>query len=98
MNKTVNIKPNQTALDIAIQEYGSVEAVMDLCIANDIAISQILIVDDVLQVPTSVEEDITIKKYYETNKIIPGTAIKTVNTDEGFILFQQGLFQQGLFQ
>ena len=68
---------------------------MDLCIANDIAISQVLIVDDVLQVPTSAKEDITIQTYFRTKSLFSGTGFTAYF---GAVLFESNLFEEGLFE
>jgi len=73
---------NQTLLDIAIQEYGTIESVFELAIANDLSITDELATGTILLIPefsTLTNEPIITNKeilnYYKKNKIKPATAM-----------------------
>lgn len=75
---TINSQQNQTLLDIALQEYGSIEGVFDLMDANGYNVlstdpspyESIVLEGEVL--------DSAIYNYYKSNAIIPATGF----TDE----------------
>jgi len=66
----------QTLLDIALQMYGSAEAVFALAAANGISITDDLETGVRLQVPaTSPAMQRRVVEYYAVNNICPATAI-----------------------
>ncbi len=68
---TVMVKERQTLLDIALQTSGSVEAVMDLALANGLSITDELSDGRVLVTAGVAEE--TVVERYEINGIFPAT-------------------------
>lgn len=70
---TISIKPNQTFLDAVLMQCGTVEAAMQLAQANDCSITDDAAVDDALQVPVSLAEDIAAKNYLQQSGITIGT-------------------------
>lgn len=70
---TVTVLPNQTLSDIAIQEYGTEEAVFLLAQANSISPTDALLSGTVLQCPDRVF-DRQMQSYCKSNSISPATA------------------------
>ncbi len=68
---TVTVKERQTLLDIALQTSGSVEAVVDLALANGLSITDELSDGQVLV--TAGATDAAVVERYETNGIYPAT-------------------------
>ena len=95
MSKTITIQNNQSLLDIAIQEYGNVQAVIDLMTTNNVACTQLLVVGDVYEVPDSDYTNIEIKAYYDKKNIKPATGYNFIPATT---LFEAGLFAPGLFE
>lgn len=79
---TVTVIHNQNLLDITIQELGSIEALFELAMDNDIAITEDLKAGDqitVLQAPV----DLDIVTYYKKNNLKPATTVEIeVSTDK----------------
>jgi LysM repeat protein len=71
--KTVIVRNNQSLWDIAIQEYGTVEAVFDLAMANGLGITDILTAGQVLNVPESEYVNAEVVAYYRKNDLHPAT-------------------------
>jgi hypothetical protein len=70
---------NQSLLDIAVQMAGSVEAIFDLAVANDLSVTDNPETGRELIEALPVNRDIT--AYYASRNIRPATAV--VWTDEG---------------
>lgn len=68
---TVKVKDRQTLLDVALQTSGSVEAVMDLALANGLSITDELSDGQVLEVAEV--KDVAVVSRYEINSIFPAT-------------------------
>lgn len=83
MTKKVTIKSNQTQLDLSIQEYGTVEAVMEFMAANNVSITDALIVGNELNVIESTYTNLEVLNYYKQNSILPATT--TTQTVAGTI-------------
>lgn len=73
MTKTVTIKPHQTQLDLAVQEYGTMEALFSLLEANDESVTSVLGVGKKLVTPEA-ETDSDVLTYYKANTIEVATA------------------------
>lgn len=71
--ESVKILTFQNILDIAIQKYGSIEAMFDLAVANNIHITQDLIPGSALELP-SIEYKAEYANYFKFRKIEPATA------------------------
>jgi len=83
MTKTVNIKPYQTQLDISVQEYGTVEAVLDLMFANDLSLTEALSPGQELEVVTSTYTNFEVLQHFKANALFPAT--KKAQDASGFI-------------
>ncbi len=74
------VRPGQSLIDVAIQVYGSLEAMFDLCLDNqlemddDLATGQELLIRDVL--PDTADADIV--AYYQKKGIIVNSGLFTV--------------------
>ncbi len=73
----------QSLYDIAIQECGSVEAVIAIAILNDISVTDELQIGQLLQIPEPVNKPIA--DYYKSRNLKPATAgnLDLKNQDEG---------------
>lgn len=79
MKGFVKILPNQTLLDIAIQECGTAEAVAEIALANGLSVTEDLEPGMELKIPLVKKND-EILNYYKQNGIKPATA----NIDNAF--------------
>ena len=80
--KTIIALNNQSLFDIAIQEYGTIEAVFDLAMANNLGITYLLTAGQVLVIPSvsiitgkPVITNTEILGYYKKNDIKPATSM-----------------------
>lgn len=74
MNAYANLLPNQNILDIAIQQYGTVEACVAIAFANGKSITEDSIAGQELKLPTDAPANTDIQKYYTQNQLKPATA------------------------
>ncbi len=94
MSKVVVIQ-DQTLFDIAIQEYGSVEGVIQLAVDNDISITEVLSPGMALDI--SVEPiDVDIVSYYKAHGLKPATGRSELDVDclykgIGYMIIDQDL-------
>lgn len=77
---SVVVKQYQTLSDIAIQHYGSIEAVIYLAQVNNINPTDYIPPGTVLQCPDKVY-DKEMQNYCQNNRVSPATAIGKVDTD-----------------
>lgn len=68
----VTVMMNQTLADIAVQQYGTVEAMPLIASANDISLSEDLTKGQVLECPEK-EFDTYLERYVKSNNIKPAT-------------------------
>lgn len=66
---------NQTLLDIAIRHCGTVEAVADIAILNNISITDDLIPGQLIELPSKDYGSQEVVNFFEVNKIDPATAL-----------------------
>lgn len=66
------VRDRQTAIDIAMQHHGSADAVHDLCLLNDISITQELATGGYLQ--SAPVKNAYVVKIYSADEIIPVSA------------------------
>lgn len=78
----VRVLHNQSLFDIAIQEYGTIEAAFDLALANDMNVTDTLIPGQVLKIPVLRVEDRDIAQYFKSRKIYPSTALPLINESD----------------
>jgi len=95
LKNKINIKSNQTLLDISVQETGTVESVVDFVLENNVSITQVLIAGNEILVPVNAVNNVEILNYYKKENILPATGETYV---DGNVLFENGLFENGLFQ
>lgn len=69
----IKVKEGQTLMDIAIQEFGSLEASLDIARLNDISITEVPEVDTILVLPDRVYNR-TMQQYCKNNDVSPATA------------------------
>lgn len=70
----IKVLEGQSLLDIAIQEYGTVEAVIDIALVNYISPTEELEAGQELVLPDSTYKNIDIADYYTKKQIKPATA------------------------
>ena len=70
---TIKVQENQTLFDIALQEYGTAEAVFALAYANNISITDILQTDTELTLPTGIPINNNAAEYYKKNNVKPAS-------------------------
>lgn len=72
--RTVTVLNNQSLADLAIQECGTLEAVLELAIANGISVSDTLRPGQVLSIP-EVDGNDDAARYYKANALKPASAV-----------------------
>lgn len=75
MQVEVRISHNQSLLDIAIQEYGTIQAAFDLALANGLEVTDQLTPGMTLELPVSEYEDRDVAQYFKSRKIHPATGV-----------------------
>jgi hypothetical protein len=73
--KQITALNNQSLPDIAIRHCGTVEAVTDIAILNNISITQELIPGQLIQIPSKDYGNQEVVNYFAANKIEPATAL-----------------------
>lgn len=66
---------NQTVLDVAIRHCGTVEAVADITILNNISITDDLVPGQLIELPSKDYGNQEVINYFSANKIDPATAL-----------------------
>lgn len=67
----ITSKQGQWLGDIAVREAGSIEAIIEMSIADEIAVTEALTVGTPLATPTPIDR--RVMNYYKTNNIYPAT-------------------------
>lgn len=67
------VQAGQTLLDIAIQEYGTIEAAFMLAKANDLSITDTLQAGQVIEIPEMVYNSV-LAEYCQRNSVCPATS------------------------
>ena len=94
MNNVV-IHNHQTPLDLAIQNYGSVEGIVDLLLINNLSVTDTLEAGQQLQNSTELfNQDIV--TYYDNRAIRPATG-ENLEFDIS-LLFEAGIFTESIFE
>lgn len=86
----ITVLHNQTIFDIALQSFGSVEAVFDIALLNGISVTDILPVGLNLELPDADYGFREVVNYYKSNRIAPATA------DRDSYLLSDYIFSQTL--
>lgn len=73
-------RSQQSLIDLAIQEYGSIEGLIDLAIRNGKSITDLLTIGESLQIgsPTNAEA----AKFYADRKIKVATGAESISTTD----------------
>jgi hypothetical protein len=79
--KVVRVLKNQSLFDLSIQSYGSIEAVIDMALENDLSVTDELETGAEINTPELSITRMAIVRYYERNKIKPATGFNAGNTD-----------------
>jgi hypothetical protein len=74
MEQKITVRNNQSLLDIAIQETGAIESVLDAMRESSLSVSAILAPGSKV-VLTGDTQNVDIKGYYKGNKLSPSTGI-----------------------
>lgn len=77
----VKVIHNQSLLDIAIQEYGTIEAAFDLALANDLEVTDMLAPGMTLELPVSEYEDREMARYFKSRNNHPATGIFEISEE-----------------
>lgn len=93
----VRVIVHQTLTDIALQETGTAESLVEFAVLNNISITDLLEVGTEINAKVNTQ-DIEILTYYKKHNIKPATADKIVVPIDTQILFAVGLFENGLFE
>lgn len=72
---TIIALQNQSVFDIALQYYGTIEAVFDIAELNDLSITSNLQPGSVVKIPPIDYGYKEVANYYNNNKIEPATAL-----------------------
>jgi LysM repeat protein len=62
---------NQTLKDVAVRYCGTVEALAEIAILNNISITQDLVPEQILEIPNTDYDNQEVINYFNTNKIQP---------------------------
>jgi hypothetical protein len=83
MIKTTTVLPNQSIMDIVIQEYGDHRAYFEFCQLNNLSLTQVLTPGTTLKVDTD-------SKYYNAQKLrqIGGNKVGTYFPSNGILVGQ----------
>lgn len=75
MSKTYSyiVEPGQNLVDVAMQEYGSAEAVVEICNENNFDVGQAITAGAVLKMDEANIKDKRLVKYYKDKQIIVAT-------------------------
>lgn len=66
---------NQSLLDIAIQATGKAENLIKIAMENNLVPSDLIAPGTILTIPSAVEFDTDILRFYEANGVLPATAL-----------------------
>lgn len=67
----------QSLLDLAVQEYGTAQAVMQLALGNDLAVTDAVGAGNELVLPDSEVKNIDVAGYFSKNSILPATGLSS---------------------
>ncbi|HUM50493.1 MAG TPA: LysM domain-containing protein [Chitinophagales bacterium] len=87
--RIITVKDNQSLLDIAIQEYGTVDNMIAISQANDLSVSSQLEPGQELIIPDNVKDEKTLR-YYKENSIIVSTAEIPLEIEEIVLVDDSG--------
>lgn len=97
MKQKVKILAGQSLLDIAIQECGTLEGVIELALLNGISVTESLIAVNDLNTDIGIY-DLEIATFFKRKSLLPATALTApIQPQPCANLFAPGLFAPGLF-
>lgn len=70
----IRVENRQSLLDICIQEFGSLDQLIELALVNKLSITEDLYPGQILTIPEVSKNEIIVN-YYRINKIKPATAL-----------------------
>lgn len=76
----VTVRDKQSVFDIALQEFGAIEAAFDIALKNGISVTSKLNAGAVLIMPKNAPETSAVLSFYKDNSITPATDIEIENT------------------
>ncbi len=79
----IRVKYNQSLLDIAIQEYGSINEMLELAVANGLSITSAMATGTVLQIPELEPSEPSVQEYYKRKYLKPATSTNLEIVDSG---------------
>ena len=77
---SIIVLDNQTLLDIAIRHCGTIEALTDIAILNNISITSDLFPGQTIEIPNKDYGFQEVVNYFEINKVNPATGLTDENT------------------
>jgi hypothetical protein len=80
----VTIRHNQSVLDLSIQPFGTLEALMEMAFVNDISVTDELIEGDELELANFQNGQIEIMAFYAKHNIKPATGL----TNADFVIVE----------
>jgi len=75
----ITVLNNQSLIDVAIRHCGTVEAVLDIAILNNVGITQELVPGQILELPNKDYGYQEVVNYFEINKKEPATSLTEEN-------------------
>lgn len=78
--KQITVLNNQSLFDVAIRYCGTVEAIAEIAILNNLSITDDLIPGQIVQIPLTDYGNQEVINYFSTNKVDPATALTEENT------------------
>jgi len=84
----IKVQEKQSLLDVAVQQFGNVDAVFSILAQNDVDLSEQLSVNTNIDLTEIIPIRKEIVKYYSDNNIIPATDLSLLefNPDASFTL------------
>lgn len=73
---------NQSLFDIAIQEYGTVEAAFDIAVFNEMDVTDNLVPGQILKLPNSEYERKEIVSYFRSRNLHPATGFPLLSEED----------------
>ena len=80
--KEMQIFNKQSLFDLSIQNYGTIEAIIDLALENNLSVTDELQTGDLVNVPQLGTARLSIVSYYKRNQIKPATGFTAVDNPD----------------
>lgn len=82
MQVEISVLHNQSLLDIAIQEFGTIQTAFDIAVANGLDVTDALAPGTRLTLPSSNFEDREVAEYFKSRSIKPATALPLISEED----------------